>query len=359
MSKSGLANRRLRLLSAVLLLAMTLVPAVPALAETAAPFTVRFSGVVDVVPAAAGEPWQVAGYSLAVNAATQVRLPKGPATTGMWADVTAQRLADESLLILAISVRPPEVRLKGPLTAKPEDGIGAWTVAGQTIWCTEDTSLSQRSGPVEVGQWVEVHAVEKPAGVLTAVRVRGIEAAEDAEVYGAIQLFGDAQWVLSSIPVAATADPLILSEPLVGLLAQSAADLTDTGLSARVFKVLWQEPTGRRQPAQLTGLIQELPVARLVGLWQVAGQAVEVGENTTIFQVKGLAEVGARVHVTGWEAADRIVATSITVLAGPSGSGRLFTVQGVIEALPQSGMLGTWTINGQQGQVTRADPDSR
>ncbi len=351
MSKSALTIRWPRLVTAILLLAVILLPSVSALAETEAPFTVKFSGVIDVVPAAAGDPWQVAGYTVAVNEATRVRLTVGSAAAGMWADVMAQRLDDDSLLALDIWVKPPEVRLKGLLTAKPDEG--PWTVAGQTIHITDETSVSQRSGPVEVGQWVEVHAVEEPAGVLTAVRVRGIEAAEDAEVYGAIQSFGDAQWVLSSIALTATADTLIVGEPQAGLLAQAAAELTDTGLSGRVFKVAWQEPNGNRQPVQLTGLIEALPDAGLLGLWQVAGQAVEVRENTTIFQVKGLVEVGARVHITGWQAEDRIVATNITVLNSSSGNGRPFNLQGNIEALPESGLFGAWTIAGQQVQVTR------
>jgi hypothetical protein len=337
----------------MLLLALLVLPVAPTFAGTGPTLDVKFSGVIDVVPAAAGEPWQVAGYSLAVNEATNVRLTKGPAAAGMWADVTAQRLADNSLLATNIVVRSPEVRLRGPLSDKPEDGIGAWTVAGQTIWCTEDTSINQRSGPVEVGQWVEVHAVEEPEGTLTAVRIRGIEAAEDAVVYGAIQSFGSALWMLSSIPVAVTADTLILGEPRNGLLATAAADLTDTGLSARVFKVAWQEPKGQRQPVHLVGLIEEMPENGLIGLWQVAGQTVEVRESTLIVQVKGLAQVGARVYVIGLQSADRILATNVIVLSSPSGSGRTFNLRGNIEALPESGLRGTWTIAGLQAEVTR------
>lgn len=355
MKNSTLSNCWSRLLSVLLLLALILVPSVPALAEPEAPFAVKFSGVIDVVPAAAGDPWQVAGYTVAVNADTAVRLTQGPAAVGMWADVTAKRLADDSLLATDIWVRPAEVRLKGPLTAKPEEGPmpWAWVVAGQTIRITEETSLSQRSGPVELGQWVEVHTVEETPGVLTAVRVRGIETLEDAEVYGAIQSFSDTQWVLGSIPVTATTDTLVLGEPKVGLLAHASVTLSETGLTARVFKVAWQEPRGRHQPTQLIGVIETLPSDGLIGLWQVEGQTVEVQESTTLFQAKGLAVVGARVHVTGWQETDYIVATSITVLASPSGSGRAFTLRGAIEALPENGLYGQWTINGEQVQVTR------
>jgi len=353
MNRTSIANRRTRLVPALLLVVMLLLPTVPALAEDNATYTIKFSGVIDVVPAAAGDPWQVAGYILTVGDVTRVRPTNETPAAGMWADVTARRLADNSLLALVVVVKPPEVRLKGPLAAKPNDGIGAWTIAGRTIWFTTESVISQRSGPVEVGQWVEAFAVEKPAGTLTSVRVRGIEAAEDAEIYGAIQSFGGAQWVLSSIPVAATTDTLILGEPESGLLAQAAAELTPAGLSARVFRVAWQEPTRRRQPIQLTGLIDALPNDSLLGLWQVAGQSVEVLPSTQIFQVKGLVQLGARVHIVGWQVADHLVATQITVLASPSGSGRQFYLHGAIEALPEQGLLGTWTIDGQQVQVTR------
>lgn len=353
MRNTVLSNRFSRLLAAMLLLAVTLAPAIPALAESGPNFTVKFSGVVDVVPAVRGDPWQVAGQTLIVDDATQVRLPKGPAAVGMWADVTAKRQIDDSWLLTAISIRPAEVRLKGPLTAKPEDGIGPWTVAGQTIWCTEETSLSQRSGPVEVGKWVEMHAVEDPAGTLVGVRVRGIESTEDAEVFGTIQSVSATQWILSSIPVTATVDTVIVGEPQVGLLAHAAVELAGDGLTARVFKVYWNEPTGRRQPVQLIGVVEALPADGLVGEWQVSGKTVEVSSATQIFQVKGLVELDARVHVTGLQVADRIVAASITVLSSSSGNGQPFTLHGNIEALPENGLIGAWTINGEQVQVTR------
>jgi hypothetical protein len=350
------SNRSIRLLIALSLLAALLLPASATLAEMEEVFDVQFSGVIDAVPAAAGDPWQVAGYTVAVNATTRVRLTTGPAAEGMWADVRAQRLADDSLLALDIVARPPEVRLKGPLTAKPEDGIGAWIIAGQTIWVTADTVFSQRSGPIEVGQWVEVYAmedVEEADGKLIAVRVRGIESCEDVEVYGAIQSFGDTQWILSRIPVGVTPNTLVLGQPHLGLLAHAAAEVTDTGLEARVFKVDWLEPKRGPIIVQFSGVIEALPEDSLLGLWQVNGQTVEVLESTQLFQVKGLAVVGAHVHVTGWQGAESIVATSITVLASPSGSGQTFAVRGNIEALPQGGLLGAWTIAGQKIQVTR------
>lgn len=342
------------LLAVVLLLAAVLAPALPAMAAPDATFDLKFSGVINAVPAAAGESWFVAGYELAADSATQIRLTVGPAVAGMWADVTADRLPDGSLLLTHIVVKAPEVRLKGPLTAKPEGGIGAWTVAGQTVLVTADTIFSLRTAPIVVGQWVEVHAIEAPAGVLTAVRMRGIEATEYAEVYGAIQSVSASQWLLSSIPVAATDGAIILGEPATGLLAHAACNLTEDGqLSARVFRVDWQEPTGRLQPVAFSGIVQTLPADGLIGLWMVNGQATIVQDATQIFQAKGLVQVGAHVHVEGYRGAEAVVATSITVLTSPSGGGQMFHLWGNIEAMPQTGLLGTWTIAGVQVQVTR------
>ncbi len=149
-------SRAIRWLIASILLSTTLLASLPALAAPQTPLDIKFSGVITTVPAAAGEPWEIAGQMLAVNATTRVRLTCGPAAAGMWADVTAQRQADDSLLALHIAVRPPEVRVKGPVAFKPEGGIGAWIIAGQTLTVTAETAISQRGGPVDVGYWVEV-----------------------------------------------------------------------------------------------------------------------------------------------------------------------------------------------------------
>lgn len=174
------------LIAIALLLATVLASVLPTIAAPMAPLDIKFSGAITTVPTAAGEPWEIAGQMLAVNAATRIRLTCGSAAVGMWADVTAQRQPDGSLLALHIAVRPPEMRLKGPVTLKPEGGIGAWAIAGQTLWVTADTAISQRGGPVDVGYWVEVYAVEEPAGTLMAVRLRGIELQDTVEVFGAI-----------------------------------------------------------------------------------------------------------------------------------------------------------------------------
>jgi len=342
------------LTTVALLIATALIPASSVTAAQQPPFDVQFSGVIVTVPATAAEPWVIAGQIVAVDATTRVRLSTGAVAVGMWADVTAKRLADDSLRAIMIIVRPPEVRLKGPVTAKAESGIGAWVVAGQTIWVTADTTFSQRGGPVDVGHWVEVSALEDPAGVLTALRVRGIELQETVEVFGAIQAYSDASWVVSAISAAVTPETLVMGEPQVGLLAHASALLLESGgLAALVLQPAWHEPGAACPRVQITGMVKSLPGGGLDGLWQVDGQSVEVTSSTVIAQAKGLVEVGAVVQATGWRSGDRVIAGHVSVLSSPSGGGQSFHLAGPIESKPDNGVLGAWTIGGQQIQVTR------
>ncbi|MGQ9767487.1 MAG: hypothetical protein ACUVSS_09195, partial [Anaerolineae bacterium] len=90
--------------------------------------------------------------------------------------------------------------------------------------------------------WVGVVAVEDPAGTLKAVRIHGVEPAEDVEIHGAIQAFG-ANWLISAVSLATDASTLVLDEPEIGLSATALATLqNDNTLLARVIKVNWTEP---------------------------------------------------------------------------------------------------------------------
>ncbi len=107
------------------LVVATFLPALPAQAEVGTPrFDVQFSGVITQVPASPGYPvgtWKIAGRDILVTTSTRV-LPTSPAATaGMWADVMAKRQTDGTLLALKVIVRPPEIRIKGPIAAKPTD----------------------------------------------------------------------------------------------------------------------------------------------------------------------------------------------------------------------------------------------
>ena len=341
------------LLTVLVLAAGTFAPAGATLAATEARFDVKFSGVIDEAPAAAESPWTIAGQSVAVNHGTRVVLTTGTAEPGMWADVMAQRQEDGSLLALRVTVFPPEVRLKGPVTAKPDDpdGLGSWTIAGQTIIVTEETRISTRGGSADEGDWVEVYAHENPAGTLVAQRIRGIEMLPAVEIFGAIQ-GADPNWLLSSIPLTLDDQTLISGEPQEGLLGHVAATLQDDGsLLVLRWRVSWTEPDGSHPDVMFIGTVEALPEGGLEGTWTISGRSVLVTSTTAINEAKGLVEVGARVHVLGQIEDEQIVATRITVLSCSHGSCQYVSFTGVIEAMPPEGLFGEWTISGRQVEV--------
>jgi hypothetical protein len=340
----------------VLILAAAL--ALPAGAAPVAPEDpqgVKFAGVIDAVGA---ESWTVAGHVLAIAERTRIQLTGGPAEPGMWADVAAHRETDGGLTALRIAVMPPEMRLKGAVQDLPAGNIGVWTVAGQAFQVTEDTRISSRSDAIVIGSWVAVFAKEEPAGTLVAVRIRRIDPLPAVEIFGAIQAASQETWTLSSIPLRIDADTLINGEPQVGLLALGAAELqADDTLLALRLRVNWHEVGGERTPVSLTGAIEQLPPRGLNGRWKVAGVPVLVGPNTAIYQTNGLAVVGAEVQIDGWEVAgneDGIVAETITVLTSPIPGGQPVRFTGLIDDLPDDGLIGVWVVDGQQVRVTES-----
>lgn len=343
-----------RLFIMLVLLTLGLMPAL-SFAEGPGPgpaYEVRFTGVIDTLPAAEGDPWVVAGHTVNV-VETEIRLTTGSAAVGMWAAVIAGQDAEGTLVATHIAVMPPEIRLKGPITSIPDGRLGSWIIAGQSINVTDETRYNERGGPLVAGGWAEVYMLEDPAGSLTALRIRSIEFQEEVEVYGVIQAFAAGAWQLSTIPLTVTAETMTTAVPQVELLAHAAALLQEDGsLLARTIRIFWQEPGGLHPAVQLRGTVESLPESGLAGRWIVSGRAVDVTDTTSIIQAKGTVEVGSVVHIMGWKTGDALQAVQITVLMG-NWRGFAFHFEGTIEALPQDGLAGNWTIAGQQVQVTQ------
>lgn len=313
------------------------------------PDGVQFSGVIDAV---APDSWTVAGQVIAITDDTVVVISTGNAEPGMWAEVRAVRAADDSLTARRINVMPPEMRLRGVVTVIPDGRLGEWIVGGQAFLIDENTQISDRGGPVEIGAWVQVAAVQE-GDTLTAVRIRAIDPLPHVEVMGAIQAFSATAWTLSGIPLTVDANSLIQGDPQNGLLAMAAAELqADNSLLMLRVRVMWQERGGPRPPVTLTGLIEQLPPQGLNGHWVVDGQHVSVSRNTLIDQRNGLAVVGAEVRVNGWQDGEAVVAREIVVISSPEPGVQRVRFTGPIRQLPANGLLGLWVVDGREVRVT-------
>lgn len=331
-------------LALVFTLALT---AGPALAQQDAEANaVQWSGVIDSV---AADQWVIAGQAVSITPRTVIRVT-GVLQPGMWADVQAMRDGD-TLTARRILVVPPEMRLRGEISVIPEGRIGTWIIGGQPFEVTTATAISDRGGPVVVGAWAQVFALQD-GDTLAAQRIRAIDPLPAVEVLGAIQAFDANGWTLSGIDLAIDADTLLSGEPRVGLLANAAAELqADNSLLALRLRVLWQEHGGPQPPITLTGVIEQMPPNGTVGRWIVDGTNVVVSRNTLINQSNGMAVVGAEVQVNGHQADGTVVAREIVVLTSPV-SGEPVRFQGRIQSLPENGLLGLWTVAGRSVRVT-------
>lgn len=343
--KSRWTLRTLVVLALVVVLGSAAV--VPAAAGVELGFDVRFSGVIATV-GETGEAWVIGGTTVATDTNTDVVLTVSPAAAGLWADVAAKKQTDGTLLAKQIIVRPEQVRVRGIATTIPEGNLGDWVVAGVTINVTADTKISDRSGPIAVGQWVEVVGTED-AGVLTATHIIAVGPQDAVMVSGEIQSFSDAEWVISGIKLAVNDDTLISGTPVVGLIGHAAAELQEDGsLLAKGLRVAWIDRTASPYMADFEGVITALPPIGLRGVWKIDDQAIYVMPSTRIHQEKGQAVVGATVHVVGWKIAGQIIASEITVLESPVEGGEYTMGAGFIEALPTDVKNGIWTIGGKQ-----------
>lgn len=349
-----MSTRLKTLLALLALVSLLITPTLASAANTDAAFDVKFAGVIETVPAAAGDTWVIAGQTVRTSADTKLRLATDEAAAaGMWADVTAQKQSDGALLASKLTVMPAEMRIIGPLDALAEGDLGVWTVAGIDFTVNEATKISDRGEPIMIDDWVEVHAVQTETG-LVATSIHSVEEQEDIEVYGAIQAFSDTEWTVSGVNIAADADTKVMGQPAVGRLANvSAQELAEGGLLARTVKVAWNEPGGWRQQKSFSGKIEALPESGLLGVWTVAGQQVEVTAQTKLMQKKAPIEVGATVHVVGYSENGVFTALLVSVTVPAEGS-KAFQLVGTIEQLPVEGMVGSWVVSGKTITVTDA-----
>ena len=310
---------------------------------------VQWSGVLDSF---SDTEWTVAGQAVGVTADTHIRVT-GVLATGMWVEVQAVR-ADDTLTARRLVANSPAMSLRGQVSVLPDGGIGEWIIGGQAFQVTADTTINDRGGPIVVDSWVQVVALQQGT-TLVAQRIRSIHALPAVEVMGALQAVSATQWTVSGVDIALNSDTIVNGEPRVGLLVQAASELQDdNSLLALRARVMWHEQGSGQEPATLTGLIEALPTAGLIGQWVVEDVTVVVGRNTRINQQAGLVAVGAEVRIVGQEVANGALAAREIVVVNSPISGEAVRFGGVIETMPASGLIGEWMIGGQTVQVTAA-----
>jgi hypothetical protein len=336
------------------LAALVLTPAAP-VAAIEVGFDVRFTGVIETVGSET-EDWVVGGQTLETDDSTQIVKLVDPVSAGQWADVAAEKQSDGSLLAKQITVRKEQVRLRGVLSSKPDEGVeGEWVIAGVSVEATADTKVSSRSGEPTVGKWVEA-VMSEDGGILTAHQIMAIGDQDAVIVSGEIQEVTDEYWLISGIQLLIETEggdkTLISGTPVVGLIGHGAAQQqADDTLLASILRVAWIDRDALVPVVEFTGEVTAVDVTRLPKTITVETTdpamtyTVLLMPNSRIHQEKGLLMVGATVFVAGWQfEMGQVIASEVTVLESPEEGGEFVIFRGEITALPAGGVLGSWKV---------------
>ncbi len=164
-------------------------------------------------------------------------------------------------------------------------------------------------------------------------------------------LIGD--WVIDGTTVTVTDATEIDDDggPVeVGAMALAKGSMDGDVLLADEVKTLEVDDSDPME-LHLVGEVEALPGDGLIGTWTVAGESVVVTEETEIDETEGAVAVGVIVEVEGYAGEGGVLqATSIEVQEGPEAEEIELT--GVVEALPDGGLIGLWTVSGQSVNVT-------
>ena len=280
------------------------------------PSATEISGVVQSIPAGGliGD-WKIAGKAVTTDAATRFDQEHGKVGVGAMVEVKGAAQADGSLraatleVTIGVGAPPPppgggdgsdDGEFAGPIVALPDGTlIGNWTVGTKTVIVVSTTALEQEHGAFAIGAIVEVDGLPDASGAIVASKIETKNAAP-------------------GVPGGKTPTP---------------------------------------GNVELSGKIETLPAAGLVGNWQVGGRTVIVGAGTALDAEHGPFVVGASVEAKGaLDTTGALVAARIETTAGQGAPEPALEFFGKVVALPAgaAGLIGVWQVDAKLVNVTAA-----
>lgn len=232
------------LLATLLVVLATGAHALPARAAPAAhahqdaPAPIRFEGYLKAIGPG---KWLIGDQSVLVNEYTQVIEKHGRAIVGAWVIVWGQRDTMSSIVAEIILVDRPAGRL-GPL----------WQIAGTlrkqfaTLWIIDQllvqiTPSTQIIGTPTLGSllWVVAEPQSDMLRALVIEVIADIPEAAPFEFEGAIERFGDAEWIVDGHQILIDTQTVRMGEPVIGKTAEVQAIRAEDGrLRAHLIRVV-------------------------------------------------------------------------------------------------------------------------
>jgi hypothetical protein len=336
---------------------------------------VEFYGIVRTLPdGTLIGTWQVGPTAVVVTSSTQIDQRQGPVAVGQMVEVegtltgNAQITADKVKVEDRLVPPPPPapgfpggIEFYGTVQSLPAGNLGEWTIAGRTVVVTPATRVGGRNMTPAVDSYVKVEGFLRPDGTLMALEIRVSDETwrgeSFVEFYGVIQdlptggPIGD--WRVSGRTVHVTGTTRIEREgglPQVGKVVEVHGRLLPDN-TVNALKIETKLGPGAPPPGpvpvgffnivEFYGTVQTTTDGP--GDWTVAGKTVRVTPGT---QIRPGVAVGTFVEVKGvWQPDGRIVAVVIKPEDNTQLGDGFIEFRGVIEALPDSGLIGTWRVN--------------
>lgn len=338
---------------------------------------VEFAGVVTKLPESGlvGD-WKVNDVTVHVTDATTIDQSDGAVAIGSRVAVKGTRAGENTVNASRIEVQHPPaggVELMGFVLKLPEGGlVGDWKVNDVTVHVTGDTTIDQTHGAVAVGALVKVRGARADDRSVNATRIEVVPTpGQRGEMVGVVRalpeggLVGD--WTVNATTVHVTNQTEIDQERgkvVVGAIVRVKGERqTDGSLNATEIEVIVSPARGSL--VKFYGVVQALPSAkiksaakatlagRLVGDWKVGDVVVHVSADTEIDEEHGAVAVGSLVEVSGARRPDGSVDARRIEVKMPRPSQEIpVAFPGVIDKLPESGLIGEWVVSGRKVQVT-------
>lgn len=250
----------------------------------------------------------------------------------------------------AVAVTPSRLtRFEGPIRDLPEALLGPWVVDKTTVEVDERTVVTPSNVEPAIGDWAQVTALSRPSGIPLALRVHLTPAIRRGEVefQGVIQAVVDpSHFVIDSRVVITETNTRVDGQPAVGQVAQVQGILNPDG-SVLATSLVVESPVARTERTEFEGRIESFSLD-LPAPWIIGGITVTVEAKTVITgipRVGAIAEVVAHQQKTGGLVADSIEVKELAV------AGSRAPLRGIIQALPDSSLLGDWRILGEGGTL--------
>jgi|GEM_PF-2820404 len=326
-----------------------------------------FADLLELPPDGRIGDWIVGETRVRVLAGTEIENDRGPVALGVCLKVEGRRQADGSVLAEEIEVRSAaggcasrsnrddddEAEFEGIVQNRPADpGLGLWLISGRTVIVDESTAVDfDDADDGLVGSCVEVEGSFVEGGAILASSLdddddcrEGRDHAAEVEVKGLIQaipaggLLGD--WQISGIRVIVSASTEIDEDDDDGVLGIGVCAkakgrlLPDGSLDARELETEGDDDcsigTIVEGEIEFRGSATAAPADPPIGLWTIAGQQVEVREDTELDDLDGSLLIGACVKVEGRLQSDgSILAREIEV---ETSSGSCFAADAVVNS---------------------------